>query len=103
MSFVETGNKAMARILVMLNQEGGFPGNMKIHYNDLVYDQLLDYDHLPYRCHVCHEHGHLAKDCHSGYCLRRRQGKNDKGKPLKVDEIVPRAKGNHIKIGKEQE
>ena len=80
MSFVETRNKAMARILVMLNLEKGLLGKMKIHYKDFVYDQLLDYEHLPYRCHICHDHGHLAKECPSGYRRRRRQKKPEKGK-----------------------
>jgi len=23
----------------------------------------MDYEHIPFRCHKCHEHGHLYKDC----------------------------------------
>ena len=32
-----------------------------------VYDdewvQVVDYEHIPFRCHKCHEHGHLSRDC----------------------------------------
>jgi len=95
-SFVETRNKAMARILVMLNLEKGLPWKMKIHYKDFVYDQLLDNELLPYRCHICHEHGHLEKDCPCDYHRRRRQKKSDKGKFLEADEIVTGEKRTFI-------
>jgi len=32
-----------------------------------VYDdewvQKVDYEHIPFRCRKCHEHGHLFRDC----------------------------------------
>jgi len=32
-----------------------------------VYDQewvqVVDYEHVPFRCRKCQEHGHLFKDC----------------------------------------
>lgn len=32
-----------------------------------VYDeewvQEVDYEHIPFRCRKCHEHGHLYRDC----------------------------------------
>jgi len=32
-----------------------------------VYDeewvQAVDYEHVPFRCRKCHEHGHLFRDC----------------------------------------
>jgi len=23
----------------------------------------VDYEHVPFECHKCHEHGHLFRDC----------------------------------------
>ena len=25
--------------------------------------QTVDYEHIPFRCRRCHEHGHLLRDC----------------------------------------
>lgn len=30
---------------------------------DLEWIQMLDYEHIPFRCCKCHEHDHLFKDC----------------------------------------
>lgn len=63
MSFLETKDRAMARILVSLNPSRGLAQKVNLQYKDYVFEQLLDYEHLPFRCHICHEYGHLAKDC----------------------------------------
>lgn len=63
MSFLKTKNRAMARILVSLNPGGGLPQKVNLQYKEYVFEQILDYEHLPFRCHTCHEYGHLAKDC----------------------------------------
>lgn len=39
----------------------------------MVFEQILDYEYLPFRCHRCHEYGHLAKDCPLGRRRRRFQ------------------------------
>lgn len=28
--------------------------------------QEVDYDHLPFKCKLCHEYGHFAKGCPKG-------------------------------------
>lgn len=63
MSFLKTKNRAMARILVSLNPSGGLPQTINLEYKEYLFEQLLDYEHLPFRCHICHEYGHLAKEC----------------------------------------
>lgn len=63
MSFVETKNRVVARILVSLNQSRGLAQKVNLQYKDYVFEQILDYEHLPFRCHICHEYGHLTKDC----------------------------------------
>lgn len=63
MSFLETKNRAMARILVSLNPSRGLAQKINFQYKDYVFEQILDYENLPFWCHRCHEYGHLAKDC----------------------------------------
>lgn len=63
MSFEETEDRAVARILVSLNPSRGLAKKVNLQYKDFVFEQVLDYEHLPFRCHICHEYGHLAKDC----------------------------------------
>lgn len=73
MTFLQTHNKAMARILVSLNPSKGLAKTIPLQYKDYVFEQILDYEHLPFRCHRCHVYGHLAKDCPLGRRRRRFQ------------------------------
>lgn len=73
MSFLQTQNMAMARILVNLNPRGGLAEKINIQYREYVFEQILDYEHLPFRCHRCHVYGHLARDCPLGKRRRRNQ------------------------------
>lgn len=34
---------------------------LEVYYEEWV--QTVDYEHIPFRCHKCHEHGHLFRDC----------------------------------------
>ena len=34
---------------------------LEVFYEEWV--QTVDYEHIPFRCHRCHEHGHLLIDC----------------------------------------
>ena len=71
MSFLQTKDRVMARILVSLNPSNGLAKTINLHYKDYVFEQLLDYEHLPFRCHRCHEYGHLAKECPQARRRRR--------------------------------
>lgn len=85
MSYIHTHNKAMARILVSVNPREGLAESINLQYKDLVYEQPLDYEHLPFRCHRCHEYGHLAR-----YCLldnRRRRTQKTVEQEEKVAEL----------------
>jgi len=66
MSFLQTQNKAMARILVSLKPSGGLAEKINLQYKDFVFEQILDYEYLPFRCHRFHVYGHLAKECPLG-------------------------------------
>lgn len=98
MSFLQTKDKEMARILVSLNPREGLAENIKIQYKDLIFDQALDYEHLPFRCHRCHAYGHLAKDCPLGIRRRRKQKKAD------VDTLeVEKGKASGSEVAQELE
>lgn len=47
--------------------------SINLQYREYVFEQLLDYELLPFRCHRCHEIGHLARDCPMGRRRRRIQ------------------------------
>ena len=38
------------------------PGSVTIEYEDEDWNQTIDYEHIPFRCRKCHEHGHLFCD-----------------------------------------
>lgn len=54
MSFLETKIQAMARILVNLDLSKGLGKSITLQYKDYLFEQILDYEHLPFRCHICH-------------------------------------------------
>jgi hypothetical protein len=39
------------------------PGSVTLEYQDEDWNQTIDYEHIPFRCRKCHEHGHLFRDC----------------------------------------
>lgn len=85
MSFTQNQNKAMAWILVSLNPRGGLAESIKIQYKYYVFEQPLDYEHLPFKCHRCHAYGHLARDCPIG----KRRRRNPKTVKQKGEEVEP--------------
>ena len=34
-----------------------------LEYHEEVWQQMLDYEHIPFRCKRCHEYGHMFKEC----------------------------------------
>jgi hypothetical protein len=52
-----------ARICVYMNISKAIPGAVTLEYQDEDWVQTLDYEHIPFRCRRCHEHGHLFRDC----------------------------------------
>jgi len=37
--------------------------SVSLFHDDFEWIQPLDYEHIPFRCWKCHEHGHLFRDC----------------------------------------
>lgn len=52
-----------ARICVEMDVSGALHEGVWLDYRDEEYFQALDYEHIPFRCRKCHEHGHLIRDC----------------------------------------
>jgi hypothetical protein len=51
-----------ARICVYMNISKALPGTVTLEYQDEEWAQTIDYEHIPFRCRKCHEHGHLFRD-----------------------------------------
>lgn len=72
-SYLHTFEKGVARILVRLNPKEGLAKTITLCYKEYEFEQKLDYELLPFRCHRYHEYGHLARDCPLGRRKRRTQ------------------------------
>ena len=38
------------------------PGEVSMLHEDFEWTQTVDYEHTPFRCRKCHQHGHLFRD-----------------------------------------
>eukprot|EP00253_Pinus_taeda_P014645 PITA_14645 len=54
---------AYARICVYINLADPLPDNVEIEYHDTIWKQPIDYEHIPFHCRICHEYGHLYRQC----------------------------------------
>ena len=52
-----------ARLCVYMNIAEPLPEFIELEYHDEVWQQPLDYEHIPFRCRRCHEYGHLYRQC----------------------------------------
>ena len=66
LSYMQTGRRTVAWILVGLQIYKGLANRLPIQYTSGMHVQLLDYEGLPFRCHCCHEWGHLVAECKKG-------------------------------------
>jgi hypothetical protein len=51
-----------ARICVYMDISKALPGSVTLEYQDEDWNQTIDYEHIPFHCRKCHEHGHLFRD-----------------------------------------
>eukprot|EP00253_Pinus_taeda_P004365 PITA_04365 len=54
---------AYARICVYINLADPLQDNVEVEYHDTIWKQPIDYEHIPFRCRICHEYGHLYRQC----------------------------------------
>lgn len=52
-----------ARIYVYLDISKELPESIKLSWHDEEWLQAIDYEHIPFCCHKCHEYGHLFRQC----------------------------------------
>lgn len=52
-----------AWICVQMHLTKALVDSVSLFHDDFEWIQTLDYEHIPFRCRKCHEHGHLFKDC----------------------------------------
>lgn len=52
-----------ARICVYMHLNKALPDAVSILHDDVEWVQLVDYEHVPFRCRRCHALGHLYRDC----------------------------------------
>ena len=62
-TYIESGNRTLARILVHLDTCEGLEEQITLQWGRCIRVQLLDYEGVPFRCRRCHKVGHLAKNC----------------------------------------
>jgi hypothetical protein len=69
-----------ARICVYMDISKALPGSVTLEYQDEDWNQTMDYEHIPFRCRKCHEHGHLFRDCPlNAQNLKAGEGKKKEG------------------------
>ena len=57
------GYTSYARICVYMNLNKALPNAVSLLHDDYKWVQLIDYEHVPFRCGRCHALGHLFSDC----------------------------------------
>jgi len=71
-----------ACICVEMDLSGALPDEVILEVYDDKWVQTVDYEHITFRCHKCHEHGHLSRVCplnkREEY-LNTSKGKDQKG------------------------
>ena len=63
LTYEETKQIKVARILVNLNVRKGLGGEMDLTWGDYTYAQKLVYENIPFKCRRFHQYGHLIKNC----------------------------------------
>ncbi|KAH9327048.1 hypothetical protein KI387_007226 [Taxus chinensis] len=52
-----------ARICVLMDLNNPLPAKISLEIETDKWEQMVDYENIPFRCRICHEYGHLVKDC----------------------------------------
>jgi len=64
LSFEETKQRKVARIIVNLNVKEGLGEEIDLRWGSFIHSIILDYENVPFRCCCCHQCGHLVMNCH---------------------------------------
>lgn len=81
------------RICVNMDLSGALPEEiiLEVFYEEWM--KIVDYEHIPFKCRKCHEHGHIVRDCPLNKEINKR-GINKTKKSDSFQEMVNRGKGN---------
>ena len=79
LSYLETNEKKVARILVNLNLREGLAEYINMDWGSMIIPQLLDYENVPFRCRRFHAYGHPVSACTLPVCTLN--GSRRKGAP----------------------
>jgi len=63
LSYLETFDKRVARILVSINLREGLAEQINLIRGTESIPQILDYENVPFRCRRCYVYGHPASEC----------------------------------------
>jgi hypothetical protein len=85
MTFEETKQRKVARVLVNLNIREGLGEEVDLSWGSFTHTQRLDYENVPFRCRRCHQYRHLIKNCSMPVRTRGMVFKSDKGQLQKVN------------------
>lgn len=83
---------SFARICVEMDLSGALPDEVILEVYDEEWVQVNDYEHIPFKCHKCHEHGHLFRE----FPLNKREDKlkgNIGRDPEGYTKVANRGKG----------
>ena len=82
-----------ARMCVYMDLKQAFPDTVSLFHDDIEWIQMIDYEHVPFRCRKCHDLGHLFRDCP----LNRKpptQMDSDKPTSVRFTKVVNRRRGH---------
>lgn len=54
---------SFAQICIFMRLDNALSDAVSLFHDDFEWIQPLDYEHVPFRCYKCHDHGHLFRDC----------------------------------------
>ena len=104
MSFKETRNMTVARILVLLYLWEGLMSDIFLNtvVGFVIHD--LDYEGVPLRCHTCHSEDHLVAQCHFPFhghlsTKGRKEWSRDGGSLKKVREAFMEKRSSKVSFG----
>lgn len=63
LTFLETLEQKVARILVNINIREGLAEQINLDWGPEIIPQILDYENVSFRCRRCHAYGHPASEC----------------------------------------